>query len=99
MPLPSPRSVICSPSHIRNMVPPTRVTTVTNMNTAPGTTTSPGCACSATEMPMAWNSASTAVPYRVYWVIFLRPASPSFFSASRCGDTTVSSCMMIDAEM
>ncbi len=27
MPLPSPRSVICSPSHIRNMVPVTSVTT------------------------------------------------------------------------
>ena len=25
MPLPMPRWVICSPSHIRNMVPPTRV--------------------------------------------------------------------------
>ena len=27
MPLPMPRAVICSPSHIRNIVPPTRVTT------------------------------------------------------------------------
>ena len=25
MPLPMPRAVICSPSHIRNMVPPTSV--------------------------------------------------------------------------
>ncbi len=28
MPLPSPRSVICSPSHIRNIVPVTSVTAV-----------------------------------------------------------------------
>ena len=28
VPLPTPRAVICSPSHIRNMVPPTSVTTV-----------------------------------------------------------------------
>ena len=27
MPLPTPRAVICSPSHIRNIVPPTRVMT------------------------------------------------------------------------
>jgi hypothetical protein len=35
----------------------------------------------------------------VYWFIFLRPASPSFFSCSSCGETVVISCMMIDAEM
>ena len=28
MPLPTPRCVICSPSHIRNIVPPTSVITV-----------------------------------------------------------------------
>ena len=28
MPLPMPRAVICSPSHIRNMVPPVSVITV-----------------------------------------------------------------------
>jgi len=33
-PLPMPRAVICSPSHIRNMVPPTRVITV-ETRTAP----------------------------------------------------------------
>ena len=35
----------------------------------------------------------------MYWVILRRPDSPSFFSASSCGDTTVISCMMIEAEM
>ena len=30
MPFPTPRAVICSPSHIRNMVPPVRVTTTEN---------------------------------------------------------------------
>ena len=35
----------------------------------------------------------------MYWVILRRPASPSFLRASSCGDTTVSSCMMIEAEM
>ncbi len=32
-------------------------------------------------------------------MIFLRPDSPSFFSASKVGETAVKSCMMIDAEM
>ena len=35
----------------------------------------------------------------MYWVIFLRPDSPSFFSASSVGTTTVANCMMIEAEM
>ena len=36
MPLPRPRSVICSPSHIRNMVPVTSVVTVVMRNIRPG---------------------------------------------------------------
>ena len=36
MPLPRPRSVICSPSHIRNIVPVTSVTAVTMRNERPG---------------------------------------------------------------
>ena len=35
----------------------------------------------------------------MYWFIFLRPASPSFLSFSKWGETAVSSCMMIIAEM
>ena len=35
MPLPMPRSVICSPSHIRNIVPVTSVATVTKRNMSP----------------------------------------------------------------
>jgi hypothetical protein len=35
----------------------------------------------------------------VYWVILRRPDSPSFFSASSVGDTTVINCMMIEDEM
>ena len=63
MPLPSPRSVICSPSHIRNIVPVTSVTTVVMRNTE-ARDRSPGPAelSSATAMPSAWNSASPSVP-------------------------------------
>ena len=39
MPLPMPRLVICSPSHIRNMVPPTRLMTVVTRNIMPGSIT------------------------------------------------------------
>ena len=41
MPLPTPRAVICSPSHIRNMVPPTSVTTVDMRKNQPGLSTTP----------------------------------------------------------
>jgi hypothetical protein len=39
MPLPMPRAVICSPSHIRNMVPPTSVMTVEIRKNQPGSVT------------------------------------------------------------
>ena len=62
MPLPRPRSVICSPSHIRNMVPVTSVVTAVMRNMSPGSSTRPGCDSSAIEMPVAWNSARNTVP-------------------------------------
>ncbi len=39
-PLPMPREVICSPSHIRNIVPPVSVTTVEIWKKMPGSSTS-----------------------------------------------------------
>ena len=39
VPLPMPRAVICSPSHIRNMVPPTSVMTQENWKKMPGLAT------------------------------------------------------------
>ena len=38
---PMPREVICSPSHIRNIVPPVSVITVVTMKNGPGFTTIP----------------------------------------------------------
>jgi hypothetical protein len=44
MPLPTPRAVICSPSHIRKIVPPVSVTTVEKRKANPGEmTTVPHC--------------------------------------------------------
>jgi hypothetical protein len=52
MPLPMPRAVICSPSHIRNIVPPTSVITVEIRKNQPGSATIPLPLSSPTEMPV-----------------------------------------------
>ena len=55
MPLPMPRAVICSPSHIRNMVPPTSVITQETRKNRPGSITAapklPRMLSSPTAMP------------------------------------------------
>ncbi len=66
VPLPTPRAVICSPSHIRNMVPPTSVVTVDMVKNRPGSSTMatpPPRAgpCRARAIPSAWAVASTTV--------------------------------------
>ncbi len=60
IPLPMPRSVICSPSHIRNIVPVVIVTVATNRNGKPVISVNPPF----TRAPAAandWNAASTTV--------------------------------------
>ncbi len=57
MPLPRPRSVICSPSHIRNMVPAVSVSVAMKTNWTPGLITTPWF-WNATAAPAAWNIAS-----------------------------------------
>ena len=42
IPFPIPRSVICSPSHIKNIVPVTRVIHAVTRKKKPGFTTTPG---------------------------------------------------------
>ncbi len=64
MPLPRPRSVICSPSHIRNMVPATSVIVARNTNCGPGAMTTPWF-WNAMAAPAPWNAASPTVPMRV----------------------------------
>ena len=46
---------------------------------------------SPTAIPQDCTAAKPTVPKRVYWLSFLRPLSPSFFSASKLGETAVSS--------
>ena len=61
IPLPMPRSVICSPSHIKNIVPVTSVTAAVAMNWTPGFSTTP-CVCSAVAAATDWNSDKPTVP-------------------------------------
>ncbi len=51
MPLPTPRAVTCSPSHIRNMVPPVSVITVEARKNKPGSVTTPALDCRPMAMP------------------------------------------------
>ena len=51
MPLPMPREVICSPSHIRNIVPPDSVTTAVKRKNQPGSSTMPVEPSRPTAMP------------------------------------------------
>jgi hypothetical protein len=61
MPLPMPRSVICSPSHIRNMLPVTSVTAAVNTNPGPGVSTT-FWVCMAVAIAIDWNVQSSTVP-------------------------------------
>ena len=105
MPLPMPRWVISSPSHMTMTAPTVSVsTTMTTLRSvkvelpAASTGKAPWLRNRKTK-PMASMSARTAVKYRVYWLTFFCPAGPSFMRASSFGLTMVSSCMMIDAVM
>jgi hypothetical protein len=60
IPLPIPRSVTCSPSHNKNIVPVVMVTVAMNRNDQPEVSTMPPF-CSATDAPSDWNTASTNV--------------------------------------
>ncbi|MDT4869874.1 hypothetical protein FQZ97_1049250 [compost metagenome] len=62
IPLPSPRSVICSPSHMRNMVPATRLTTAVRRKPIPGSITKPAEPSNASAMPIDWKIAKPNVP-------------------------------------
>jgi len=51
IPLPIPRAVICSPSHIKNIVPPVSVIVVEIKKKMPGLETTLPVPCSPTPMP------------------------------------------------
>ena len=62
MPLPRPRSVICSPSHIRNIVPVTSVTAETTRNDDARLEHQPRLRFERrSRSPSAWKNASPSV--------------------------------------
>ena len=61
IPLPMPRAVICSPSHIRNIVPPTSVIRQASLNCMPGSWARPP-ASRLTAMPQPCRIARPTVP-------------------------------------
>src|ERR1019366_3663347 len=100
MPLPMPRSLICSPSHMMKAVPVVREMMVRKTKPMPGWITMPCCiACKPCAMPNDCRTERMMVRERVHWVILRRPSSPSFCNFSSVGTTTVNNCRMIDAVM
>ena len=105
IPFPIPRSVICSPSHIMNIVPAVRNRTVLIVKANPwiskGTIGCPSSVrlVSRTLTPHPCRAATTTVPYRVSWFSFFRPSSPSFESFWKYGTTAPRSWRMIEELM
>src|SRR5260370_27946231 len=111
MPLPAPRSVISSPSHMMTVVPATMMITIVAMvrtealgigGLAPPDAPHPLNRVpdlASSTYPVDWSTARPTVRYLVYWVILACPACPSCFSVSSRGITTVSSCRMMLAVM
>ena len=62
IPLPKPRSVICSPNHIKNMVPAVKDTMAVTRKTMPGSFTNPAEDSNAKAMPIDWKMAKPKVP-------------------------------------
>ena len=98
IPLPMPRSVICSPSHITKMAPAVSVTTMMSREAKPGLGTAPGMDSVKSAKVYAWDSEMNTVMYRVHCVIFFRPSS-SFCILPTEGMTPPASWKMIEAEM
>src|SRR5215469_7574135 len=108
MPLPTPRSVISSPSHMMTAVPAVMQITIVVIVKMLSLTSSdlvqltpwkslPDLA--RATMPVDWRMARPTVRYRVYWVILACPVWPSLRSVSSRGMTTASSCRMMLAVM
>ena len=75
-----PRCVICSPSHIKKIVPATIVVTVEILKKIPGFITKFAELSNPTDNPYPWTVAKSTVPYLVICVIFALPVSPWDFN-------------------
>ncbi len=61
IPLPMPRSVICSPRYITKTAPTVRLTVVVNVNSKPGVRTAPWMDVRKAEYPYPWMAARMTV--------------------------------------
>ena len=98
MPLPIPYSVMSSPNHISITVPAVSVIMISTMPSQLRLERTP-CRLKTNVRPQAWSSPRATVSQRVQRVIFRRPNSPSLLSSFIRVETTVISCMMIEALM
>src|SRR5580704_15010920 len=106
MPLPTPRSVSSSPSHMITAVPAVMMMTIVVIVKTDGLgirlVWQPGISWpdrASAMMPVDWRIARPMVRYLVYWVILAWPVWPSWRSASSRGITTASSWRMMLAVM
>ena len=100
MPLPMPRWVISSPSHMISAVPATNVRTMSTSSPNVNFTFAPRLISSRWKKavkPIDSISPNAKVKYRVHCVILRWPVSPSFAHAPRVGITMVKSCKIIEA--
>ena len=79
IPFPIPLWVICSPNHIKKIVPATIVVTVEILKKIPGFITKFADDSSPTAKPYPCTVANRTVPYLVIWVILALPVSPCDF--------------------
>ena len=94
IPLPMPNSSICSPTHIRKIVPAVMMRRTPaharSRDTAGSTTFICGLIMYCTQNAL-WTAQRPTVAYRVYSLMRFRPLSPSFIMASSEGTTLPSS--------
>ena len=99
MPLPMPRAVMSSPSHMTTTAPAVKLKTMRSAR-APVEIGQRALAAEQERYSRATvTSDRPTVSQRVYLVISFWPCSPSLASASSLGMTTVRSCMMMEAVM
>ena len=100
MPLPMPRAVICSPSHIRNTVPPVSVMTVDRRKNMPGSDDQTGLPFQADRDAIGLQRGQEHGAVAGVLVDLLAALLAFLLQLLRdAGDTVVISWMMIEAEM
>ena len=91
-PLPTPFSVICSPSHVTNIVPAVKIRPMTMKFVTEVSVTNPSCVkeLKPKVIPIDWTKPKIRVNTRVAWFNLRRPTSPCFDHSTNFG--TISIC-------